>query len=321
MNWLNLHIPSQIRSPDFIGSSPAERGTWICVLAYGLEVECGGRLEGAARWKDRQWQQACGVTMREVRAASRLLRFDGEDLLINGYPENREEATQQQRSAGSSKSERKSLAARMNGMKGGRPSKPNETHHAKPNENPTEPILGLGIGEGEGEGEPKTHGQETHAPTEQDPAEVIGQPIQQPPPRPAVPPPTTGRDLLAQFGGMLDWFRSRDGRQEAESDLDAVLVVASPAEIRDALLDRFKTTGEKTKTRELAELVKRRRDSMALEAINRPDPVVVRGMQVACRLGPAALRKRFGFQQPDDARLMDLICDNLEVMRELSAEA
>src|SRR3954471_1199964 len=90
MDWINLHIPSVIRSPEFIGSSPAERGTWVCVLAYACEIECGGRLIGAATWKDRQWQQACGVTLREVRCADRLLAIDGADVVVNGYPIKRE---------------------------------------------------------------------------------------------------------------------------------------------------------------------------------------------------------------------------------------
>jgi hypothetical protein len=100
VDWINLHIPSVIRSPEFIGSSPAERGTWVCVLAYACEIECGGRLVGAAGWKDRQWQQACGVTMREVRAAGRLLQVDGLDVMVNGYPIAKEREVVAKRGAG-----------------------------------------------------------------------------------------------------------------------------------------------------------------------------------------------------------------------------
>lgn len=159
MDWLNLHIPTHIRHPAFIGSSPAERGTWLCVLAYGVEIECGGRLTGAANWKDRQWQQACGVTLREVRAADRLLRVDGHDVVINGYPSAKETEVQQKRLLGGGTSERKAVAARMNGSKGGRPKqKPTETHgdgnpitHRKPTDNPRKPIEGEVEGEREGE--------------------------------------------------------------------------------------------------------------------------------------------------------------------------
>ena len=100
MDWLNLHISTTVRSPEYVGSSPAERGTWVSVLAYACEIECGGRLVGAAAWKDRQWQQSCGVTLREVRTASRLMRFEGDDLLINGYPAAKENQVRQARGVG-----------------------------------------------------------------------------------------------------------------------------------------------------------------------------------------------------------------------------
>jgi len=164
MEWVNLHISTQLRHPSFVGSSPAERGTWLSVLAYACSIECGGRLEGAATWRDRQWQQAAGVTLREVKSAYKLLAIDGEDIIINGYPDEREREIQQKRNAGSAKTDRKAMAARMNGVKGGR-KKPNENPTEEPNEteqknptdnptpNPTEPIEGEGEGEGELEGE------------------------------------------------------------------------------------------------------------------------------------------------------------------------
>lgn len=97
MEWLNIHI-STLRSPEFIGSNPTERATWLCVLGYSVEQENGGRIVGGAAWKDRQWQQACGVTLREVRGADRLLKTDGDDLLVNGYPTAKESQVKQARS-------------------------------------------------------------------------------------------------------------------------------------------------------------------------------------------------------------------------------
>ncbi len=84
MEWLNIRI-ALLRRPEYIGSKPIERATWINVLAYSCEQENGGRLIGAAAWKDRQWQQACGVTAREVRAAGKLLRIEGEDVVVFAY--------------------------------------------------------------------------------------------------------------------------------------------------------------------------------------------------------------------------------------------
>lgn len=144
MEWINLHIPSQVRHPAYVGSSPAERGTWLSVLAYACEIECGGTLVGAAGWKDRQWQQACGVTKREVAASSRLLQTVGDDVVVNGYPIEKEEIVRENRvnggTGGRMKTQAKTQAARTNGARGGRP--------RNPSENPTE-----GEGEGEGEGE------------------------------------------------------------------------------------------------------------------------------------------------------------------------
>jgi len=157
MEWINLHIPSQIRHPAYIGSSPAERGTWISVLAYACEIECGGRLVGAATWKDRQWQQSCGVTKREVMDSDRLLTIDGDDVIVNGYPEKKEAIVRENRKnghlGGVMKTQAKTQAARTNGALGGRP--------RNPSENPTE-------GEGEGEGEGEVEGERAREPDQHD---------------------------------------------------------------------------------------------------------------------------------------------------------
>jgi hypothetical protein len=100
MNWLNINIPSALRSPEFVGSSPAERGTWLSVLGYAVTIECGGTIEGAASWKDRQWQQTCGVTIREIRAASRLLHFDENHVVVIFYPADKEQEVKAKREAG-----------------------------------------------------------------------------------------------------------------------------------------------------------------------------------------------------------------------------
>ena len=96
MEWLNIHI-STLRSPEFIGSNPTERATWLCVLGYSVEQENGGKIVGGATWKDRQWQQACGVTLREIRSADKLLKAEGVDLMVNGYPLAKESHVRQAR--------------------------------------------------------------------------------------------------------------------------------------------------------------------------------------------------------------------------------
>lgn len=145
MNWLNLHTAT-LRAPEYIGSEPVARATWLNVLAYCCEQENGGRIIGAATWKDRQWQQTCGVTAQEVREAALLLTIDGDDVLIWRYPDEKESEVQRMRALGRSTSEKKREAARKNGSLGGRTQQETQRKNpTEPNENnPTEPIEGNG---------------------------------------------------------------------------------------------------------------------------------------------------------------------------------
>lgn len=99
MNWLNINI-STLRSPEFIGSEPEQRATWLCVLGYSVDQENSGRLIGAASWKDRQWQQTCGVTLQEVVNAARLLVVDGDDIVVKFYPVDKQHEVVNKREAG-----------------------------------------------------------------------------------------------------------------------------------------------------------------------------------------------------------------------------
>ena len=99
MNWLNIYIPN-IRAPEFLGCDPVARATWFCVLAYCADQENGGTLSGAKAWKDRQWQQLCGVTLAEVNAASPLLSWNGDDLLVWSYPTSAEAVLTAKREGG-----------------------------------------------------------------------------------------------------------------------------------------------------------------------------------------------------------------------------
>lgn len=96
MQYLNLPLQA-VRAPEYVGSSPVERGTWLNVLAYCCDQENGGKIAGAALWKDRQWQQTCGVTMREVKSATRLLAINGEDVIVHGYPSEKEDEVKARR--------------------------------------------------------------------------------------------------------------------------------------------------------------------------------------------------------------------------------
>lgn len=115
MNWLNINTDT-LRTTEFLGQEPRERGTWLCLIGWCCTQENGGIIEGAKLWKDRMWQQLCGVTKDEVETANSLFEFVDNDLHIYFYP------IEQQS---------KVTTSRSNGKKGGRPPK-------KPTGNPEE---------------------------------------------------------------------------------------------------------------------------------------------------------------------------------------
>jgi hypothetical protein len=86
MEWFKF-TTSLARCPEFIGCEPEGRAAWLCLLAYCVELENGGRIPGALNWKDRQWQQACGVMRSEIEKAKGLIAFDGDDVVVSFYPE------------------------------------------------------------------------------------------------------------------------------------------------------------------------------------------------------------------------------------------
>jgi len=99
MNWLNLQT-SVIRSPEYVGCDPVQRATWLNLMVYCAEQENGGVIPGAASWKDRRWQQTCGVTKDEVGDQCELWSFDGDNLNLWGYPTEKEEEIQRMRESG-----------------------------------------------------------------------------------------------------------------------------------------------------------------------------------------------------------------------------
>ena len=136
MKYLSIDL-STLRSPEYIGSTPTERGTWLSVLGYCADQENGGRIVGAMTWKDRQWQQVCGVTLREVRTATRLLMIEGEDVIVFDYPLYLEEEIRKRRVSGrvggQARTQAKAQAARDNGAKN-KSSGPQAKTQAEPKE-------------------------------------------------------------------------------------------------------------------------------------------------------------------------------------------
>jgi hypothetical protein len=120
MIYLNLKT-STLRAPEYIGSEPTQRGTWLNLMCYCCEQENGGVIDGCAGWKDRQWQQTAGVTLAEVREDCDLWKWDGEALVVTFYPSDKEAEVRGKREAGkrggSARTQAKTQAARINGAK------------------------------------------------------------------------------------------------------------------------------------------------------------------------------------------------------------
>jgi len=100
MKWINTET-STIRRPEYVGSEPAQRATWWNLLAYCAEQENGGEIQDCADWKCRQWQQTCGVTLEEVKAASELWEWEDGCLILWNYPLEKESEVSKNRDSGS----------------------------------------------------------------------------------------------------------------------------------------------------------------------------------------------------------------------------
>ena len=99
MNWLNIETKT-LRAPEYIGSDPVHRATWLNLLGYCAEQENGGVIDGAKSWKDRQWMQTCGVTFDEVNSPSSLWDWEGDSIVLWNYPVTKEEEVKAKRDAG-----------------------------------------------------------------------------------------------------------------------------------------------------------------------------------------------------------------------------
>jgi hypothetical protein len=100
MRWLNIEI-ANLRSPAYVGAEPVERATWLSLLAYCSDQENGGVIKGCREWKDRQWQQTCGITQAEAQAESGLWKWQENELVVEFYPLSKEAEIQAKRSSGS----------------------------------------------------------------------------------------------------------------------------------------------------------------------------------------------------------------------------
>ncbi|MDH3068819.1 hypothetical protein QET40_06780 [Akkermansia sp. N21169] len=101
-------------SAEFIGAEPVQRATWIALLAWCCEQENGGIIHECRSWGMRRWMQTCGVTQEEIGEGCELYSWDGNNLMVFGYPKHIQ-----------ANLEVKRTIARENGKLGGRPRKTN----------------------------------------------------------------------------------------------------------------------------------------------------------------------------------------------------
>ena len=120
MNWLNISIHI-LDSENFLGSDPIERGTWLCLLRYCIGQENGGTISGCQGWADRKWQQLVRITKKEAFRACDLWSWNGDSLIVWGYPLEKETEVREKRER-----------AKTNGANGGRPKKTNVGFEEKP---------------------------------------------------------------------------------------------------------------------------------------------------------------------------------------------
>lgn len=99
MEWLNLKT-STLHATEYIGSEPRSRAAWLNVILWCAQQENGGLIKNARGWKDRQWQQTCGVTRREVDSANLLLIWKGDCLEVWNYPVDKEMIVRERREIG-----------------------------------------------------------------------------------------------------------------------------------------------------------------------------------------------------------------------------
>lgn len=97
VEWLNLHT-SVLDSPEFLGATPTQRATWLCLMRYAIGQENGGVIAGAAEWGDRKLQQMIRVTKDEINDVCDLWGFTAEGIVVKFYPVDKEAQVKRLRS-------------------------------------------------------------------------------------------------------------------------------------------------------------------------------------------------------------------------------
>jgi hypothetical protein len=99
MEYINIHV-SVIDSAEFKSAEPVDQATWLKLLRYCCGQENGGVIEKAGDLSDRAWQGLVCATRGEVLRETGLWKWEGQDLVVNFYPEESESQVKAMRRGG-----------------------------------------------------------------------------------------------------------------------------------------------------------------------------------------------------------------------------
>lgn len=86
--WLTLYTHDFGSSALFGMATPSQRGVWFSLLLRAAYEANGPRLPDVLKLTDRQLQQWCSVSRRELLAPNPLISIEDEDVVILfGYPD------------------------------------------------------------------------------------------------------------------------------------------------------------------------------------------------------------------------------------------
>jgi hypothetical protein len=100
MTYLNLHIPTTLRSPEFLGCEPIDQATWLKLCAYCCDQENGGVIADCSDWGDRRWMATCTCSKAEVARKCQLWQWDSQSLTVWHYPMESQRVMQAKREGG-----------------------------------------------------------------------------------------------------------------------------------------------------------------------------------------------------------------------------
>jgi hypothetical protein len=149
MDWINIHR-STVQKVTTL-AEPNDAWTWVRLQAHCHDQENGGRIAGAQKWSPRLWMINTLCTPEEVLRDCPLWKFDGDDLVVEFYPHEKEKEVIAKR-----KGNVKGARARWNKNKHSA-SQPHGQAHGRPSSQPHgQPYAegnrkGIGIGKEEEE--------------------------------------------------------------------------------------------------------------------------------------------------------------------------